>query len=272
MIKSYGDHNWQQLAKSYAGVEPGFIPRRSRYGDDLAVNKMGLLPVGDLTEILQWDDLKDAILLAREHRDMPIFHQYASWAPKGEFRSNQDGLPYCWTWSLTATFLDLRATEQKDLIYLSPVSMGWLVNWASRGYYLDDSIRGLRERGVAPISHVDDNFNSTNRNYRNYKSGWEEEALKYRLKEVWDIDTRSGDRNSILQAATVLCSGRPIYIAYNWWSHALMCTGMRWNEGKKNNIEWEIRNSHNENDVILMDGDRGVPDEMYGFVSSELLT
>jgi hypothetical protein len=100
--------------------------------------------------------------------------------------------------------------EGKETIYLAPVSMGWLVNWRSQGYYLDDTIRGLREKGVVPTSHVDDKFNSTNRNPNSYRDGWEAERQRYRLNEVWDIDTRSGDMKSILQAATVLCSGRPI--------------------------------------------------------------
>jgi hypothetical protein len=207
---------------------------------------------------MEWGDLKESLET-----------QHDTWAPEG-FRSNQDGLNYCWAWSLAATLLDLRAMEGKTTVMLAPVSMGWLVNWSNSGYYLDDSIRGLRERGIAPTSSVGGDFNSTNRNPRTYKDDWETEARKYRLGEVWDVDTRQGDRATILQAATILCSGRPIYLAYNWWSHALMCTGMRWSESKKNNVIWEIRNSHGEPDTIDMDGDRGVPDELYGFVSSRL--
>jgi len=167
--------------------------------------------------------------------------------------------------------MDLRAMEGKNAIDLAPVTLGWLVNWKSKGYYLDATINGLRSRGVAPASYVGGDINSVNRNHVNYQDGWEEEALKYRLDEVWDIDTRSGDKHSIAQAATVLCAGRPIYLAYSWWSHALMCTGMRWDESKKNNVVFQIRNSHNEDNIIELDGDRGVPDEMYAFVSSVLV-
>jgi len=267
-MKRYGDYNTKCLTSGK--WLNGALPRRTMYGHDDAWS-LGLTPLEDKVDVVQWEDLKEFIAISHERQVQPIYHQYDKWAPKGSFRSNQDGLPYCWAWSAVSTMMDLRAMEGKETVMLSPVSMGWLVSWASRGYYLDDTIRGMRERGVAPISSVDDDFNSRNRRPSSYKTGWKNEALKYRLDEVWDVDTRSGDKKSILQAATILGTGRPIYLAYNWWGHALMCTGMKWDEGEKNNVVWLIRNSHNENDVIEMTGDRGVPDEMFGFVSSKLV-
>jgi hypothetical protein len=248
---------------------PGAMPRRTRYGQPDA-ERLGLKPLEDTSlAVIPWDDIQDALKHANERQTMPIYHQHDTWAPVG-FRSDQDGLPLCWAWSATASMMDLRALESKETIMLSPVSLGWLVNWQQRGYYLDETIQGMRERGISPIEFTTDDFNGTSLNHRGYDPSWEKEALKYRLNEVWDVDTGRGDQYTIQQAATILCAGRPIYIAYNWWSHALMCTGMRWNESKKNNIEWLIRNSHNEDDVIIMDGNKGVPDEMYGFVSSVL--
>ena len=269
MIKSYGDTNWRQLQRVYPD-QPGVLPRVSRYGEDSAW-ELGIKPIEaqDMVQLLQWEDLKEALNKSHEEKTQPIYHQYNTWCPTGN-RWNQDGIPYCWAWSATATMMDLRAMESKETIMLSPVSLGWLVGWKSQGYYLDSTINGLRERGVAPASATGGDPDSTNRNPNSYEDDWAEQALQYRLDEVWDIDTRSGDKTSILQAATALCSGRPIYLAYNWWSHALMCTGMRWDESKKNNVLWQIRNSHNEDDVIEMDGDRGVADEMYAFVSSVL--
>ncbi len=243
---------------------PGALPRRTRYGRDDAWD-LGLTPIDQSAlDVIAWADLKANIERAREKKAMPVFHQHDKWAPPG-FQSNQDGLPYCWAWSACATMMDVRATEARDTVMLAPVSLGWLVDWKERGFFLDETIRGMRERGITTAEYVGGDFNSTNRNHRSYKEGWEKEALKYRLNEVWDVDTGRGDRYTIQQAATILCAGRPLYIAFNYWGHALMCTGMRWNESKKNNIEWEIRNSHNEPDVILMDGDKGVPDELYGF-------
>ena len=267
-IKRITDTNWQQVEK-LRPKQPGFLPRISRYGDDLAVKKYGLLPVEDMTEIIEWKDLKERLQDSRENKVQPVFHMHDTWAPKG-YKWNQNGLPYCWTWSATGVMMSLRAMEQKETTMLAPVTLGWLVNWRSQGYYLDDTIRGLRERGVASAEVVGGNENSTNRKHSSYEDGWEEDALLHRLDEIWDIDTRNGDKNSILQAATVLCSGRPIYNAFNWWGHAVTYMGMRWDESKKNNVVWEVRNSHNEPDIIDMDGDRAVADEMYGFMSSVL--
>ena len=270
MIKRYGDSNWRQLDKLWPD-QPGIIPRVSRYGEDSAY-ECGLVPIElqDTVDVIEWSDLKEVIERGHADESLPLYHQYDTWCPQGR-RWNQDGEPYCWAFSATATMMDLRAMEGKETIDLAPVTLGWLVGWKSKGYYLDDTIRGLRERGVASAEMVGGDFNSVNRNHNSYQDGWEEDAKKYRLNEVWDIDCQSGDRKSILQAASALSAGRPIYLAYAFWSHALMCTGMRWDESKKNNIVWQIRNSHNESDIIEMDGDRGVPTEMYSFVSTVLV-
>jgi len=269
MTRSYGDHNWQQLT---IPDTPGFLPRHTRYGDDLAVNKQHLYPVEDKVELIQWADLKEVLNRGHLLELMPMYHQARSWGPPG-FRYNQNGIGYCWTWSGTACMMDLRAAEEKTTVLLSPVSMGYLVNWQDRGNYLEDYISGARNTGVAPISHVDGDINSTDRNPRNYVDGWETERKKYRLNEIWDTNARAQDNGKtiVLHCATILATtARPIYIAYNWWGHALELVGMRWDESKKNNIIWIIRNSHNENDFIELDGSRGEPDEAYGFVSSVL--
>ena len=52
-MRTYGDNNWQQLDK-LRPQEQGFIPRVSRYGDDLAVKKFGLKPMEDMTDVIEW--------------------------------------------------------------------------------------------------------------------------------------------------------------------------------------------------------------------------
>jgi hypothetical protein len=266
MTKIYGDSNWKDLS---IPEMPGFISRQSRYGD----SGTGLLPVeaSDTVQVVKWTDLQDALGQAHTDQIMPMYHQTNSWAPEG-FRYNQNGIGYCWTWSGTACMMDCRAAEAKETVLLSPVSMGHLVGWKDRGNYLGSYIKGAREQGVASIEFVGNDINSHNRNSRTYKDGWEEDRKKYRLNEVWDTNTRAGDKTTILHCATILAlTARPIYIAYNWWGHALELVGMRWDESKQNNVAWIIRNSHNENDFIELDGSRGVPDEAYGFVSTELV-
>lgn len=265
MMRSYGDTNWQDLA---IPSQPGFLPRRSRFGDSSDI----LTPLGssDTVDPIAWLDLKEVLNRANEDRTMPMYHQSATWAPPG-FKYNQDGLSWCWTWSGTAALMDCRAAEDKDTVPLAPASMGWLVDWKNRGNYLESYIRGAKETGVASAEFVDGDINSHKTNPRSFKPGWEEDRKKYRLRDVWDTDSRSGERTMILHCATILAlTARPLYIAYNWWGHALEGVGMIWDESKPNNVEWVIRNSHNEPDFIKLSGSRGVPDEAYGFVSTVL--
>lgn len=268
-VRIYSERNYRQLmAGSY---KPGALPRRTRYGTDECW-QAGLTPVEDQTQVdlLEWADLKEVIETCHQQKRFAEYHQRASWAPDARFRYNQNGIGYCWTWSGTAAVMDCRESEGKDAVPLAPVSMGWLVNWKDRGNYLESFIRGAREVGIAPAEFVDGNINSHNRNPSSYQPGWETERKKYRLDEVWDTDCRRNSRTTILHCATILSLGKPLYIAYNWWGHALECVSLRWDERLPNNIGWRIRNSHNEDDLIELTGSRGEPDEAYGFVSTVL--
>lgn len=235
----------------------GAIPREIEYG-----KISGVPAVEDFPQVLvEPKDFKERIEWCHREKIFAIYHQRASWAPPG-VRWNQNGLPYCWAWGIVAALMDILAREGRDFPMLSPVSLGWLVGWARRGNYLSSAIRGLIERGVCsqkytPNIHLPDP--------RSFREGWEQNALEYRLGqgEVWDLDNRS--RASMVQhAVSVLTTGTPIYIAYNWWGHALACCGVRWNPNVPYNLEWMIRNSHDEDDIIIMTGDRAVFDEAYG--------
>jgi len=241
----------------------GALPRRTLYG-----RAPGIKPFGEeVDKLVDEDDFKSVIERCHEEQIFPVYHQRDTWAPAG-FQWNQDGLGYCWTWGLTAALMDCRAREGKPIYVLSPVSLGWLVNWKDEGNYLEDAIRGARERGICEMSFTPDIHSLA---YRKYLAGWEENALKYRLGDVWDLDNRS--RSSMIQhSVSVLATGTPIYIAYNWWGHALECCGVKWDSSEKYSMVWQIRNSHDENDIIELTGDKGVFDEAYGICSTLTIT
>jgi hypothetical protein len=193
-----------------------------------------------------------------------MYHQNASWCPKGT-RYNQDGLGYCWTWSGTGCFMSLRAMEGLPTTLLAPVSMGYLVNWANRGNYLESFIQGAREQGICPA--IDGNINDLNRS----ASFWNQHADKrelFRLDEVWDTDGSSDDR-MIQHAISGLSYGRSGFLAFNWWGHALELVGVRHDPKVYKGFVAVIRNSHNEDDFIELTGTKAVPDELYFFVSSK---
>jgi len=252
MIRRFNaDTQWQHLVDASPAM--GALPRQTRYGD-----APGLVPFGAAypDKLVDEADYKEVITHCHEHKIFTLYHQYNSWAPEG-FRWNQNGLGYCWAWGVTAAVMDCRAREGRETVLLAPVSLGWLVNWRNRGNYLESAIRGARERGIAPAEYVPDPHSLSHRSYRD---GWEEAAMRYRLGETWDCDPS----RMIQHAISVLATGTPLYIAYNWWGHALECCGIRWDERERYNVVWQIRNSHNEDDLIELTGTRGVPDEAYG--------
>ena len=220
----------------------GALPRRTVYGQ-----APGIDPFGERfpDKLVQPADYKEVILDCHKKKIFPVYHQHVSWAPPG-FQWDQDGLGFCWAWSLTGNLMDLRAREGKPTVLLSPVSLGWLVNWRNQGNYLESAIRGIKERGVCSMEYTPDPHSL---NYRQYKEGWEEDALDHRLAEVWDLDNGS-DARMIQHAISVLATGSSLHICYLWWGHALNCCGLRWDETKRNNLVWIIRNSHAEDDVI----------------------
>ena len=234
------------------------LPRKSVYG-----SAKGLVPYGEAypDSLVAEADYKEVIQHCHENQIFPMYHQNATWMPTGN-KWNQNGLPYCWAWGMTAAVMDCQAAEGKrdsSTELLAPVSLGFCVNWRSRGNYLESAIQGVVERGIAPASYIPDQHS---RSYKDYAEGWEDAALANRIPEdsVWDTDPD----NMLQHALSILRTGRSLYIAYNWWGHALSCVGLIWDESQKNNVIWVIRNSHNEDDFIQLTGSRGVPDEAFG--------
>lgn len=256
------DKHWQKLRDGEHYPRAGALPRRTRYGHSEAA-----APYGDrVDELVSPSDYKEVIAHCHADQIFPLYHQYNTWCPKGS-QWNQNGLNYCWAWGIAASLMDCEAREGKrkpsDPL-LSPVSLGWTVGWRNDGNYLESAISGIKERGVCTQEYTPDVHS---RSYRRYRDGWEANALQHRALEFWDLDN-TRDERMVQHSISILATGTPIYIAYNWWGHALMCTGVRWDESVQHNVVWQIRNSHNETDIIELSGNRGVFDEAYGLRAS----
>lgn len=262
-IKRYGEHNYRELLKKRPTSKREVLPRIFPYSDDPDApiyRRTGGIPLGSQADMLvDPSDYKEVIQYCHENKIFPIYAQYDSWAPPG-FRWSQNGLGFCWAWGITGNMMDCRSREGKPTKLLSPVSLGWTVGWQNRGNYLMSAINGMKERGVCEMEYTP---NPHSLNYRQYKEGWEENALKYRLAEWWDLDNRS-DSRMVQHLVTVLASGVPVYVAHNWWGHALSIVSLNWDESLSYNMAFVHRNSHNEPDVIELTGGRGIPDEAYG--------
>ncbi|MFA5262180.1 MAG: hypothetical protein WC378_00030 [Opitutaceae bacterium] len=252
------DGHWRSIAGDQAAKfgEPGVLKRQSKYGCQYP-----LVPCGEALadKLVLPADYKEVIAHCHERQIFPMYHQHRTWAPPG-FQWTQNGLNYCWSWSVVAALMDAMAREAKAFPLLSPVSLGWSVNWANAGNYLSSAVSAAMERGVCSMAFTPDPHS---RSYRSYVDGWEEDALKNRIAEAWDTDNSSA-ASMIQHCVTILKTGNPLQIAYDWEGHALELAGLVWDESKPNNLRWVIRNSHNENDLIERSGTKAVPDEAIG--------
>lgn len=232
------------------------MPRITGYGSPEAED-MGLIPVSDYPDMyISKSHWGDVIRECHEKQTFALYHQEATgWAKDGWY---QDGLGYCWAFSLTACVMDARAAQNQPHVMLAPTSLGWLVGWRNRGFFLDAAIAGARQNGIAPATHVPE----LSINPRDFHRDWEAEAAKYRPMEWWDTDRSAGEERFIGQCLAILRTGRPLYVAYNWWAHAVECIALKMDA--RGDIEWVIRNSHGEKEPIILRGRKGVPDEAYG--------
>ncbi len=242
------DANWREVPQEY-----GVLPRHVAYGSPDA-REHGMTPFSDTPDqLIPWDEMKERINLANERRQMPIHYlEDVNAQPH-----SQGGTNFCWAYGITACVEALRPMENQPFLRLGAASLGWLVGWRNRGYYLSATVKGAAERGIARADLVPD----ATYNRRDFEAGWEDDALNQKPHEFTDLD-RSSEKLMAQQCASMLVAGLPLYIAFNWWSHAIAGMGVVWDESEKHNLRWINWNSHGDG-RIEMTGSRGVPDEAY---------
>ena len=259
----YDDSNYRELLRQVQLDETGdlqILPRRTMYGSTDA-EQHGLIPMADyLTDVIQPEDFKEVIQECHDAQLFPVYHMERNGTLEGW---NQNGLPLCWAWGGTAARVGVGALEGETPRALAPNSLGWLTGWRKRGYYLDATIQGIRERGILPAEYVPSLYSLDPSKFTHGPDtdSWEEEALNYRSSEWWDVQIGSALWVA-RQALTGLATGCPAYVADLAWGHALACVAMEWDEHQYLNLVWWFWNSHND-DVIRRTGQRAVPDEMY---------
>lgn len=214
--------------------------------------------------------------LYREHYKGKV---YCVTVPNGTMVTRRNGTMLvsnnCWTWGGTGCFMTLRCVLGLSQVFLAPVSMSYLVGGANRGNYLGSWLKGAREKGIVPVQGGETSLeewpkvsvNSTDRSV-SFWGRYDSHRANFRLDEVWDINTRSELQNA-QECLTALTMSAPIYIAHNYWSHALQIECMAWDSSAPNNVLWGHLNSHNNNAVLWLEGSKGSPDEAYPFLSAK---
>lgn len=261
----FNDQNYERLIMhtQTANGMPEVLPRTTRCGSREA-DLLGLVPMFDYPDdLVHPADFKGVIHHCHERKIFPVYHQKASGVLDDGW--DQDGFGFCWAYGVTIALMDQRALENQAPVRLSPFSLGWLTGWRNAGFYCDRAIAGARERGIASAEFVPE----WNLRPSTFKPGWEQDALNYRCGKWWDT-YKQNEIMMLQQCLTILRTGTALYVAYNWWSHALELVAMLWDETERNNVVIVLRNSHAEPDVIELAGSRAVPDEAYGLQRSSL--
>ncbi len=250
MTRRITDENWQGVKQEF-----GVLPRFVRYGSKEATDR-GMVPILDFPDLLiPEDEWKERIAEAHEKKTMPVYHlQNAGARPH-----DQNGYGYCWNFGAALAGEAARLTEGQSHCRLAGPSLGWLVDWRNRGYYLSETIKGAAERGIATTDYCPDGSFGP----RGFRDGWEEDALRHKLTRWFDTNY-SSEKAMVKQCVSLLLGPCvPGYIAHNWWGHALATVGVKWDESQRHNLIWQEWNSHADG-LIELTGRRGVPDEFYG--------
>jgi len=177
---------------------------------------------------------------------------------------NQGQTMYCHGNSPCGAVMFLRAAQGLPFVLLSPASIaGPTVNFRNQGGYIADDLNQVATVGCASQEFVPANQIGLS----GFKTGWEADAAKYRAREWWDMGHRSA--NSFDLVMTLVLSGIPVCVAYNWWGHAVtIVDGVNMPGGKfgvRGRNSWGPE--YGSNGFFVLDEQYGTPDEAYALRS-----
>lgn len=141
-----------------------------------------------------------------------------SWFPSYD----QNGYPYCWSYSTTHTAMFARAVANAPFTDLSAMGMAnKITHFNPQGGWCGLSAKFARENGIptkadwpdaTPMSRSHDNPTTWNN------------ALGYRITEDWvDLTKEVYDQNlTFKQVVTCLLLNQPCALDFNWWAHSVM--------------------------------------------------
>jgi hypothetical protein len=174
---------------------------------------------------------------------------------------DQDGLSFCWAYSLSQTVEVARAVTHLNYVELAPESLGELTGWRNAGFYCDKALQYAIKNGIAGRYFVP----NLSLNYRQYKQGWKEDALKHCPLEYYDL----GGEDLWKEVVTALLSGFSIYVGYNWWSHAVMLDQLVYVNGE---LCVSLPNTWGANQRRVLKGRQKYPDEAFAIRSCTFAT
>ena len=224
---------------------PGLLPR------DYATHPLGSLPYAstpftEVAPIIPENEWPARIKAMQGHFARNLY----SGTPHED---SQNGLNYCWAYSLVQAIKNARDIEGQPHLDLAAVSLGGAVNFRNAGNYCGAAIQYAAEHGVCNRSFVAGQWDLKP---TGWKKEWQSDALNHRPLEWLEL----GHVNMRQETVTALLLGFPVYVGLNWLGHAMCFTEVQW---VKNNIAIFTPNTWDTGQEMLLTGSKAVPDEAF---------
>jgi hypothetical protein len=247
------DSNYREILQWHAEQGHGFghLPRVSRVGE-LETSPGRCAPL--LADKILLIDEKEWPERIKEMTAKKLWPQDKYEAASGK-DSNQDGLEWCWAFSLTECVMYTRVCAGEKHVPLAAESLGGSVGYKNQGNSLDVALAYAIKHGICRADFIP----ALCRDPSKFKTGWEQDALNYRPIEdaVWD----GGGQDLWAEFVTALLSGYPPYIAYNWAGHAMI--GSKLILDPSGEICTYTPNTWGPGQAWTLKGKKKVPDELY---------
>lgn len=160
----------------------------------------------------------------------------------------QNGLGFCWAYSLAQATMAVRAAMGQEFVQLSPESLAECVGYRNSGYNLDRALEYAAKYGIASRQTVPQHKITT----RGWSPQYKDERQLYIPLEWYDL----GGKDVWAETVTALMMGFGCYVGYNWWRHAILLDGLRVNGNK---IEVHSPNSHGPGNDVWLSGSKAIP-------------
>jgi len=235
------DGNWEEMiAESVAahGGKPGALPRQTAIGGLWCASRVFAEDVPLIPES-QWKDR----IAAKQGKW--IRQKWERQKPKIKY---QNGLRYCWAYSISQCCEALRAKSNQPYVELGPESLGGMVDFENAGGCMDTAIQYAADHGIACRAMIPEHcLDSTD-----FAVGWEQNALKHAPTEWWDL----GAKDVWAETVSALLADFPIYVGLDWWGHAVMYDELQIIDGE---ICAHSPNTHGEGQDVILRGSQKIP-------------
>lgn len=171
---------------------------------------------------------------------------------------DQDGLPYCWAFSLSQALKAARDADGQPHVDLLAESLGGSVGWRKSGNYCGAAIQWAAEHGFCDRSFSPHRYNLSP---STWKPGWQEEAKNHRVLEWYEL----GHVNMRAEVCTALVLGYSVYVGLDWAGHAMCFDELLYHDGK---LSIHTPNTWGVGNDWILSGVKMIPSEAYVVAST----